>query len=73
MDDDTREGVVVIEVKERSTAARFGVKPGDIVVAINNEKIASVKQLIGVLQETTGTWRLSVERGGKVFNLVIQG
>jgi hypothetical protein len=26
-----------------------------------------------VLQLATGAWRLSVERRGKVFNLVIQG
>jgi Do/DeqQ family serine protease len=71
--DDTREGVVVLEVKQRSTAARFGVRSGDIVAALNNEKITSVKQLVSVLQLATGAWRLSVERGGKVFNLVIQG
>jgi Do/DeqQ family serine protease len=73
MDDDTREGVVVLEVKERSTAARFGVKAGDIVVAINNEKITSVQQLANVLRLSTGAWRLSVERDGKVYNLTIQG
>ena len=34
MEDDTREGVVVLEVADRSAAARFGVRRGDIVVAI---------------------------------------
>ncbi len=73
MDDDTREGVVVLEVAERSAAARFGVRRGDVVVAINDEKIASVDQLAGILAVPTGTWRLSVERGGKVYSLAIQG
>jgi Do/DeqQ family serine protease len=73
MDDDTREGVVVLEVQEKTPAARFGVRRGDIIVAINNEKIGSVKQLVSVLELASGAWRLSVERGGKVFNLVIQG
>ena len=73
MDDDTREGVVVLEVAERSAAARFGVRRGDIVVAINDEKIASVDQLAGILAVPTGAWRLSVERGGKVYSLAIQG
>ena len=73
MDDDTREGVVVLEVQQRSAAARFGVRRGDIVVAINDEKIASVDQLAGLLAVPTGAWRLSVERGGKVYSLAIQG
>jgi Do/DeqQ family serine protease len=73
MDDDTREGVVVLEVKEKTPAARLGVKRGDIVVAVNNEKVKSVAQLVTVLELGGGGWRLSVERGGKVFNLAIQG
>jgi S1-C subfamily serine protease len=73
MEDDTREGVVVLEVQERSAAARFGLRRGDIVVAINDEKISSVDQLAGILAVPSGAWRLSVERGGKVYNLDIQG
>jgi Do/DeqQ family serine protease len=73
MDDDTREGVVVLDVAERSAAARFGVRRGDVVVAINDEKIASVDQLVGILAVPTGAWRLSVERGGKVYSLASQG
>jgi len=73
MEDDTREGVVVLEVAARSAAARFGVRRGDVVVAINDEKISSVDQLARVLAIPTGTWRLSVERGGKIYSLAIQG
>jgi Do/DeqQ family serine protease len=73
MDDDTRTGVVVLEVKDKTPAARIGVKRGDIVVAINNEKVKSVAQLVTALESADGGWRLSVERGGKVYNLAIQG
>jgi S1-C subfamily serine protease len=73
MDDDTREGVVVLEVKERTPAARLGIKRGDIVMAVNDEKVKSVAQLSDVLVASGGGWRLSVEREGKVFNLAIQG
>jgi Do/DeqQ family serine protease len=73
VDDDTREGVVVLEVKGKTPAARLGVKRGDIVVAVNNEKVKSVAELVSVLELASGGWRLSVERGGKVFNLAIQG
>ncbi|MGH6928350.1 MAG: Do family serine endopeptidase [Dongiaceae bacterium] len=73
IDDDAREGVVVLDVKEKTPAARLGVKRGDIVVGINNEKVKSVAQLVSALAAADGGWRLSVERGGKVFNLAIQG
>jgi Do/DeqQ family serine protease len=73
MDDDTREGVVVLEVEQRTPAARLGVRRGDIVVAINDEKVTSVAQLDQVLAGSGGGWRLSVERGGKLFNIAIQG
>ena len=73
IDDDTREGVVVLEVKEQTPAARLGIKRGDIVVAVNDEKVKSAAQLGTILAASGGAWRLSVERGGKVFNLAIQG
>jgi S1-C subfamily serine protease len=73
MDDDTREGVVVLDVKDQTPAARLGVKRGDIVVGVNDEKITSVDQLVTVLDASDRGWRLSVERGGKLFNLAIQG
>ncbi|HEU4475507.1 MAG TPA: Do family serine endopeptidase, partial [Methyloceanibacter sp.] len=73
VDDETRDGVVVLEVKGGTPAARLGVKHGDIVVAVNNEKITSVKQLATLLAGGGAGWRLSVERDGKVFNLAIQG
>ena len=73
IDDDSRMGVVVLDVKDKTPAARIGVKRGDIVVAVNNEKVKSVAQLVSVLELAGGGWRLSVERDGKVYNLAIQG
>jgi Do/DeqQ family serine protease len=73
MDDDAKQGVVVLDVTRGSNAGRLGLRRGDIVVGINKEKVSSVEQLSLLLQLDTGGWRLSVERGGKVFNLAIQG
>jgi Do/DeqQ family serine protease len=71
--DDTREGVVVLEVQPRTAAARLGLKRGDIVVGVNNEKVTSVANLTVTLELGGGAWRLAVERGGKVFNVTVQG
>ncbi len=73
LSDDTREGVVVIEVEPRTAAARLGLKRGDIVVGVNKEKVTSVENLTVVLETGGGAWRLAVERGGKVFNVTVQG
>ena len=73
IDDDMRDGVVVLDVKDKTPAARLGVKRGDIVVGVNNEKVKSVGQLVAALDAADGGWRLQVERAGRVFNLAIQG
>jgi Do/DeqQ family serine protease len=73
MDDDTKQGVVVMEVARGTNASRLGLRRGDIVVGINREVVSSVKQLASLLQLDAGGWQLSVERGGRVFKLAIQG
>jgi Do/DeqQ family serine protease len=73
IDDDLREGVVVLDDKDQTPAARLGVKRGDIVVGVNDEKVKSVAQLATALDAAGGGWRLQVERAGRVFNLAIQG
>jgi Do/DeqQ family serine protease len=73
MDDYARLGVVVLDVADKTPAARIGVKRGDIVLAVNDEKVKSVAELVTMLERPDDAWRLSLERGGKVFNLAIQG
>ena len=73
IDDDTRQGVVVLDVKDKTPAARLGVKRGDIVVDLNNQKVGSVAQLAAALDLSGDRWRLSIERDGKMFNLTISG
>ncbi len=71
--DDEGKGVVVVDVAEQTSAARLGVKRGDIIVSINNSKVGSVAELVAALATPVGGWRLSLERGGRLFNLAIQG
>ncbi len=73
MDDDSATGVVVLKVERRSNAGRLGLRPGDIVVEVNDQDISTVKQLAVILERQNGRWQLAIERGGKVFNLAIQG
>ena len=70
---DERQGVVVLEVKDNTPAARIGVKRGDIITKLNNEKIESVAHLAKTLDVPSDGWLLSVERDGKTFNLAFRG
>jgi Do/DeqQ family serine protease len=68
-----RQGVVVLEVRSNTPAARIGVRRGDIIIGVNKAKVGSVEKLVIVLERSIGGWRLSVERAGRVFNLAIAG
>ena len=56
-----------------TVGCQMNVLDSELVVASHDEKIWSVAQLAGLLAVPTGAWRLSVERGGKVYSLAIQG
>jgi Do/DeqQ family serine protease len=70
---DEHEGVVVLEVKENTPAARLGVKRGDIITRVNDKRVASVATLATELEASPAGWRLSLERDGQTFNLAIGG
>lgn len=65
-------GVVVVKVARGSPAARFGVLPGDIILAINDVRIARVADAVSVLRRGGRTWRFTIRRGDQVFNSTIR-
>ncbi len=67
-------GVVVLDVRRGTPASstRF-LKPNDIIVALNGERIESVRHLRDVVQFQTRRWHVSLKRGGRLLNVVIGG
>jgi serine protease DegQ len=66
-----QEGAVIARVEARSPADRAGLKPGDLVVAVNGAPIRSMAQLrnkIG-LTRLGETLQLTVERQGEIKTL----
>jgi serine protease Do len=68
-----REGVLVLEVRRRSAAARLGLRPGDVVRAVEGAEIETVDQLQERLAEPRPSWRLTIQRGDRVVRTVVRG
>jgi len=72
LDADT-EGVVVTEIAEDSTAANVGFQKGDIILAVNNTKVAKTSDLEKATSQSARVWRITLVRGGQQINVTLGG
>lgn len=72
LDADT-EGVVILEPGDGTTAANVGFQKGDVIMAVNNQKIAKTVDLDKAARETARVWRITVLRGGQQINVTLGG
>jgi Do/DeqQ family serine protease len=72
LDADT-EGVVVTGLGDDTTAANVGFQKGDIIVAVNNQKIARTSDLEKATHESSRLWRITLVRGGQQINVTLGG
>ena len=71
--DFSTEGVVVTDVENGSASQSFGFQKGDIVVSVNNAKIASMEDLLRAISQPVRLWRLTIQRGGQEISAVFGG
>jgi Do/DeqQ family serine protease len=71
--DANTEGVVVTDLADDATAASVGFQKGDIIVAVNNQKIAKTSDLEKATRESARLWRIIVVRGGQQINVTLGG
>ena len=72
LDADT-EGVVVTDLADGGTAANVGFQKGDIILAVNNQKIAKTSDLEKVTRDSSRLWRITMMRGGQQINVTLGG
>jgi S1-C subfamily serine protease len=72
LDADT-EGVVVTDLADGGTAASVGFQKGDIILAVNNQKIARTSDLEKATRESLRLWRITLVRGGQQINVTLGG
>jgi len=71
--DSNTEGVVVIDLADDATAASVGFQKGDIILAVNSQKIAKTSDLEKATRESARLWRIVVVRGGQQINVTLGG
>jgi len=72
LDADT-EGVVVTDLADDGTAASVGFQKGDIILAVNNQKIIKTSDLEKATREAARVWRITMVRGGQQINVTLGG
>ncbi|MFL9826502.1 Do family serine endopeptidase [Rhodoplanes sp. SY1] len=71
--DVTLQGCAVVEVQENSTARGLGFRKGDVVIAINGEKIVTSRDLERAAGQQNRLWRITILREGKPLSVVFGG
>ncbi|MGB9367461.1 MAG: Do family serine endopeptidase [Xanthobacteraceae bacterium] len=70
---DSLEGVVVVDVEGGSLAQNLGFQKGDVIAAVNNEKVARTRDLDRIAKEQSRRWAITVVRGGQTITLQLGG
>jgi Do/DeqQ family serine protease len=70
---DQDSGVVVLGVRQGSTAARLGFQAGDVIVQVGRANIETVADLEAAVRERQRLWQVMFKRGGQVVRLQVSG
>lgn len=65
-------GVKVVAISPRSTAAYGGLRPGDIIVAANRIRVYDINSFMQALRKSKRSVLLQIERNGNSFFVVIR-
>ena len=68
-----QEGVVILQVRPESKAARIGFQAGDIIQQVGRKKIEAVTELEAILKERQQVWLVVLKRGNQTVRLQLAG
>jgi Do/DeqQ family serine protease len=71
--DPSTDGVVITAVTDGSPAQSLGFLRGDLVVSVNNQKIAKTRDLERATSQPSRVWRITIMRGGQQMSVVLSG
>ena len=65
-------GVIAAEVERGSPAARNGIRPGDVIVAVNRRRVRNTKELENAFEQAGQVLALNIVRGNGQLYIVIR-
>lgn len=65
-------GVTVVNIREATPAAQFGLRQRDIILELNGQKVRSVAQLSAIVGESARWWRFTIERDGQIMQQMLR-
>ena len=71
--DNGERGVVVVRIDGRSTAARLGFRPHDIIRMVNGARIDRVRDLSRATDRAQSRWQVEIERGDRAIQFEVSG
>jgi S1-C subfamily serine protease len=71
--DAAADGVVVLDVAGGTVAENLGFQRGDVIVSVNNHKIAKTRDLEKLAQAGSRLWRITILRRGQKISAVFGG
>ncbi|CAK0763047.1 putative periplasmic serine endoprotease DegP-like [uncultured Gammaproteobacteria bacterium] len=69
----TAQGVVVLEAVRGSPAAEIGLRPGDVLLRLNDRELGTVRDLVSAVRQSLRSWSISIRRGDQVLNTTVRG
>ncbi|ESR26540.1 Do family serine endopeptidase [Lutibaculum baratangense] len=69
----TRRGVVVVGASRGTIANRVGLRPRDVILQVNGQRVDTTATLERMAAGRPGRWELSIERDGRVISTVLRG
>jgi Do/DeqQ family serine protease len=67
------EGVVITELDDGSAAQQVGFQKGDVVMAINGDKVGTTRDLERAMRAGSQVWQITINRGGQTMTTVLGG
>ena len=66
-------GVIILSLGGNTIAGRLGLRPGDMILAVNETAVTSVAELQRVLSVPVRGWVVTLNRGGQVLKFQVGG
>ena len=64
--------VGVLAVKQDGAAWGSGLRPGDIILAVNRQRVGGLEAMARVLAGAGDTFSMTLQRGGRILRIVLR-